>query len=231
MSWRQTWWCVAAIGVFATGCGEDIPPQELTKFSSAVPSAEKKEEKPPENPFAAPPNQDQNTNPSSENPFETPQTPPAQAGYGSSGYGSSGPAPSQPATQDNTYGHGAPIVLKSETTETNIVQADGTVGRRGQGYGGGIITEPLSQYFQIQSRIEFLNMKNTLKNWQPLHNFKNPKTVAEFDKEILKASDVTLPELPRGHYYVYDPDAKDLDAVLTVAQPQQPQQPQQPSGR
>jgi hypothetical protein len=230
MSWRQTWWCVAALGAFAIGCGEDIPPQELARLSTAVPKQEKKEEKPPDNPFAvAPANTDQNTDQSSEDPFATPQTTTSQAGYGSSGYGASQPQP-QPQP-DNTYGHGAPIVLKSETTETNVVKADGTVGRRGQGYGGGIITEPLSQYFQIQSRIEFINMKNTLKNWRPLHNDKNPKTVAEFDKEVLKESGVVLPELPRGHYYVYDPDAKDLDEVLTVAQPQQPQQPQQQSGR
>ncbi len=198
MTWRRTWWFAAILAAVFAGCSEDIPKEELVRLKDLVPKPKEEEKKAPENIFGTAPTE-------------------SNGDAASTGYGGT-------TAPDNTFGHGAPILLKSEVGNAEIVQADGTVGKRGQGYGGGLITEPLSQYFQIQSRIEFLNMKNTLKNYRPLHNDKNPATREEFNQEILQASGVTLPELPPGHAYVYDPEAKDLDAVLSVARPQ-PQQP------
>ena len=209
--------CFAALlcggALLFSGCGEDISSSELSKLSEL--EQKPKEEPPPPqgDPFAAPA-PEQNADQSNEDPFGAPPSPPpgGQTGYGGTGG-------SNTAVVDNTFGHGAPILLKSEVAEADVFVANGKIGRKGQGYGGGIITEPLSQYFQIQTRIEFLNMKNTLKTgYRPYHNDKNPPTVAEFDREVLKPSGVTLPELSPGQFYVYDPSAKDLDLVLTVGQ-------------
>jgi hypothetical protein len=210
-----------------SGCGEDISPSELSKISDLEPKPKEEPPPPQGDPFAAPP-PEQNTDQSSEDPFAAPAPPPTdQSGAGAtgsgpppsaqSGYGATGQ--SNASVADNTYGHGAPILLKSEVSQADVFVANGKIGRKGQGYGGGIITEPLSQYFQIQTRIEFLNMKNTLKTgYRPYHNDKNPPTVEEFDREVLKPSGVMLPELSPGQFYVYDPSAKDLDLVLTVGQ-------------
>jgi hypothetical protein len=65
-------------------------------------------------------------------------------------------------------------------------------------------------------------MQNTLKTYRALNNDKNPPTIEEFDREILKATGITLTELSPGQYYVYDPDAKDIEQVLLVAQPPRP---------
>jgi hypothetical protein len=229
MNSRRAWsFSVALIAaaVMFSGCGEDISSSELSKLSDLEPKPKQEDPKPPEDPFAAPAPQ-ANTDQATEDPFGAPPSPPpGQSGYGAtgngapttqSGYGATGPG--NATTTDNTYGHGAPILLKSEVSQADVFVANGKIGRKGQGYGGGIITEPLSQYFQIQTRIEFLNMKNTLKTgYRPYHNDKNPPTVAEFDREVLKPSGVTLPELSPGQFYVYDPSAKDLDLVLTVGQ-------------
>jgi hypothetical protein len=230
MSLRRGWSLAAvlfaAAGTFS-GCGEDISPGDLSKLSET--EKKPKEEPPPPqgDPFAAPP-PEQNTDQPSEDPFAAPPAPPpaGQSGYGAtgsgpppsaqSGYGATGQ--SNAAVADNTYGHGAPILLKSEVSQADVFVANGKIGRKGQGYGGGIITEPLSQYFQIQTRIEFLNLKNWLKNFWALNNNRSPPTVAEFDQKILKEAGVSLPELSPGQFYVYDPGAKDLDLVLTVGQ-------------
>jgi hypothetical protein len=212
--------------MFSAGCGEDISSNELSKLSELEQKPKEEPPAPQGDPFAAPPTE-QNPDQSSEDPFAAPAPPPTdQSGTGAtgagpppsgqSGYGVTGQ--SNAAVADNTYGHGAPILLKSEVAQADVFVANGKIGRKGQGYGGGIITEPLSQYFQIQTRIEFLNMKNWLKNFWALNNDRSPPTVAEFDQKILKEAGVSLPELSPGQFYVYDPGTRDLDLVLTVGQ-------------
>ena len=197
MKWRHTWWCAAALAAFVLGCAEDIPQGELAKLKEATPKKQV-EEKPPEDPFAA---QSAAAGQASETPL----------GYGGV------------AAADNTYGQGAPIKLKSEVDSESLVQAEGGVGKRGQGYGGGIITEPIRQRFVLQDRITFLNMQNTLKAYRAENNNQNPPTIQEYIDKIVTPSGVTLPELSPGQFYVYDPTATNLDDVLLVDQTQQPQ--------
>jgi hypothetical protein len=206
MTRQQTWWCVATLVLFVGGCAEDVPMQELGKLHEAIPKP-KEEEKPPEDPFAFTPSPADQTEPAASD-----QSAPApSAGYG--GYGAVGP-------KDETYGQGAPIKLKAEVDNPELAKAEGGVGKRGQGYGGGIITEPVRQYFILQDRIKFINMQNTLKIYRAEHNNQNPPTIQEFVDKILTESGVTLPELSPGQFYVYDPSAKDLEGVLLVDQTQ-----------
>jgi hypothetical protein len=196
---------ITLITVLCVGCGEDVAPQDLSKISEAA--------KPPEAKV---------------------ETPSDLVGVTPDGAQSSAPAPpdaNAAAGPTNTYGQGAPIVLKSEVDNPDLVKAQGGVGKRGQGYGGGIITEPVRQRFVIQDRITFMNMLNTLKVYRAENNDKNPTSIQEFIDKIVTPSGLTLPELPAGHFYVYDPQApaNDLESVLLVDQTQStpPAQPQQ----
>jgi hypothetical protein len=113
------------------------------------------------------------------------------------------------------------IKLASEVEGFDLAKAEGGVGKKGQGYGGGIITEPVRQYFIAQDRIKLnIEIPNNLKTYRALAN-QNPPTVEAFVKEVLAPSAIMLPELKPGEFYVYDPAAKDLDAVLFVARPRQ----------
>ena len=217
---QQTWWCVAALALFMGGCAEDVPMQELGKLNELTPKPQE-EEKPPEDPFAMSSSPDQSAATDTSQADQSTTGP--SGGYGGNGayggnggYGSVGP-------KDESYGQGAPIKLKSEVDNPELAKAEGGVGKRGQGYGGGIITEPVRQYFILQDRIKFINMQNTLKIYRAEHNNQNPPTIQEFVDKILTESGVVLPELSPGQFYVYDPSAKDLEGVLLVDQTQSQQ--------
>ncbi|MEX2142638.1 MAG: hypothetical protein WD894_25515 [Pirellulales bacterium] len=222
MTRRQTWWCVATLVLFMGGCAEDVPMQELGKLNEMTPKP-KQEEKPPEDAFALPPSTEEPTATDSAQgdqgqtepaPVEqSAAAPPANSGYGGYGAVSTGP---------NTFGQPAEIKLASEVQGVDLAKAEGGVGKRGQGYGGGIITEPVRQYFIAQDRIKLnIEIPNNLKMYKALTNNQNPPTVEAFVKEVLDVSNILLPELKKGEFYVYDPAGKDLDAVLFVARPRQ----------
>jgi hypothetical protein len=85
----------------------------------------------------------------------------------------------------------------------------GNMGVQGQGYGGGIITEPVHQYFGMRQQITWDQIKHDGDIWQALHN-RWPKDAKEFKKEILDPAGIELPELPKGRHYVYDPKTGEL---------------------
>lgn len=90
------------------------------------------------------------------------------------------------------------------------VKADVGVGKKGRGYGEGIITTPVAQYFIGREAITFqIQLPKALKEFQAIHD-RLPKTQEEFNKEILQKYGVELPELPDGERYVYDPKAGEL---------------------
>ena len=96
----------------------------------------------------------------------------------------------------------------SNTNEVTV-KAEAGVGRRGRGYGGGMVTEPIKQYFHARQRINFLMLENAIRNYKTL-NGRMPTSHDEFMKEIVEANAVRLPELPDGQEYVYDPDREEL---------------------
>jgi len=89
------------------------------------------------------------------------------------------------------------------------VKAETGVGRRGRGYGGGMVTEPIRQYFRAQQRIQLLLMEKAIRDYKTLHG-RMPKTHDEFMKEIIRANAIRLPELPDGEEYIYDPEQEEL---------------------
>jgi hypothetical protein len=69
--------------------------------------------------------------------------------------------------------------------------------------GGGIITEPLRQYFLIQHRFVLLNVDHALQLFEAEHGRK-PKSHEEFMAEIIEKNSLELPELDAGWDYYYD---------------------------
>jgi hypothetical protein len=98
-----------------------------------------------------------------------------------------------------------PIAANSQANKAggDLAAAEKGVGVKGRGYGGGIITEPIHQYFNIQQDIDFKMIDYDLKNYHALHN-RYPKDWEEFKKEILEPGNRQLPELPEGENFYFD---------------------------
>ena len=112
------------------------------------------------------------------------QQPPAQAAPGLT----AAPADPQPVAPGNV--------------ERQVAEAG--VGKKGQGYGGGIITEPIHQYFIIQDRIIFeVQIPQAMNTFHAEKN-RYPKDMAEFESAILKPGSIVLPDLRAGDRYIYD---------------------------
>ena len=84
------------------------------------------------------------------------------------------------------------------------------MGKKGQGYGGGIITQPIATYFQTRDRIAFaVQIPHSMKLYKAM-NGRYPKDLDEFMDKIIRLAGIDLPELPDGHRYVYDPKKGEL---------------------
>ncbi len=80
-------------------------------------------------------------------------------------------------------------------------------------YGGGIITTPVSVYFRAQERIIFnIQIPEALKLYKAT-NEHAPKSHQEFMEKVIKANQITLPELRPGDRYLYDPQKEELFVV------------------
>jgi hypothetical protein len=83
------------------------------------------------------------------------------------------------------------------------------VGKKGRGYGGGNVSEPIRQKFRIEQRIVFLQVQKALNEFKAF-NDRLPKSHEEFMTAIVAEYGLQLPELPQGERYVYDPQAGEL---------------------
>jgi len=78
-------------------------------------------------------------------------------------------------------------------------------GRKGRGYGGGMVTEPLAAHFRAKEKLVFdIQIPQALKLFKAEKGF-GPRSHDEFMKEIIEKNNIELPELPEGHRYVFNP--------------------------
>lgn len=82
-------------------------------------------------------------------------------------------------------------------------------GEKGRGYGGDILTTPVSVYWRAQERIIYDRVKHALDLYKAMSGHA-PKTHEEFMEKVIKANQLKLPELPRGYKYVYDTKKEEL---------------------
>jgi len=83
-------------------------------------------------------------------------------------------------------------------------------GVQGRRYGGGVVTEPVRQYFRLQQASVFeIQIPHDLDLFKAEHN-RWPKNWDEFEKAILEPAGIKLPELPAGEKYVFDSQQGEL---------------------
>jgi hypothetical protein len=94
---------------------------------------------------------------------------------------------------------------------TERVVADTGVGEKGRAYGGGIVTEPVRQYFRAPQMVVFdIEIPKAMSLFKAGNDNKGPMSHDEFMKRIIEESQIKLPKLPPGEKYVYDPETEQL---------------------
>ena len=123
------------------------------------------------------------------------------------------PPPPEPETapQPAPEAGSAPAAVPAAEGGTSEKAAVG-VGAKGRDYGGpGFVTTPIETLFRIEDRVVFeAQIPNNMKIYKAEHNNKGPKDQDEFMQVIIKDGGVTLPELPAGDVYWYDPKTEEL---------------------
>jgi hypothetical protein len=95
--------------------------------------------------------------------------------------------------------------------QPGVVTEKAEAGVTGKGnYGGpGVVTTPISVYFQAQEQLIFLQVQHNMQLYEAEHGHK-PRTEEEFMKEVIEANQTRLPQLPPGSKYKYDPQKGEL---------------------
>ena len=118
---------------------------------------------------------------------------------------------SAPATPDGA--------ATQPAADTERVVAETGVGAKGRVNGGGVITEPVRQYFRAPQMVAFnVQIPHALQLWEAT-NGRSPASHEEFMQEIITANQIKLPMLPPGEKYVYDPEKKELFVERPKKQP------------
>ncbi len=105
---------------------------------------------------------------------------------------------------------GVQLPGQAQAGSPGTVSVPAQPGVTGKGnYGPGLITTPISVYFQAQERLIFDQVSHALKLYDAEHGSK-PKTEEEFLTKIIQANNIRLPKLPDGSKYKYDPQQGEL---------------------
>ncbi len=126
----------------------------------------------------------------------------------------SAPAPPPPppaAPADATAQPGAEETPGERPTEAvpsdmEAAPAVGHIGRKGRGYGSGMIATPVAAIFQTRDRIQLIQLASTLNTYKAV-NGHLPKSHDEFMTKIVEQNRLQLPQLPPGQEYFYDAEA------------------------
>lgn len=104
----------------------------------------------------------------------------------------------------------------SQDPNTYVAATPENVGTKGKGYGGGIVTEPISQYFQLRDKVKLLELKSRIQSYEIEHGRK-PQSHEEFVSGVLNAglTKFELPSLPPGREYVWDAEKGELMVKIT----------------
>lgn len=135
--------------------------------------------------------------------------PPTQPAGGAPGpTGGPGEAPPTPPSPPPAaaYQPPAPAPAQPPGPPPGYVREEARAGVTGRGdYRPGILTTPLSVYFRAQERIIFESqIPHAMRLYHATHG-RYPGSWEEFEREILVANGIRLPQLPPGHRYHYDP--------------------------
>jgi pyruvate/2-oxoglutarate dehydrogenase complex dihydrolipoamide acyltransferase (E2) component len=123
------------------------------------------------------------------------------------------PAPPPPAAPKMpTVTPAAPVEKAAEPeVKMDREKAVAGVGKKGRGYGGGIVSEPVRLYFGTRQRIVFqIRIPDALRTYKAMNDGKGPASHEIFMEEIVAKNSLPLPELPEGDSYYYDVEKEEL---------------------
>jgi hypothetical protein len=122
-------------------------------------------------------------------------------------------APPQPvANPSPTVGNNPPPPPEAAPTPgTTQKPAEVGVGKKGRGYGKGVIVTPVASLFAARERLVFeVQIPQAMQLFKAMNDNKGPKSHDEFMQKIVKENNIKLPELPAGDRYMYDPKTEQL---------------------
>jgi hypothetical protein len=122
------------------------------------------------------------------------------------------PSATPPAQQPSTATPAPPAAPPAATPAPPTTQkkAEVGVGKKGRGYGKGVIVTPIASLFATRERMVFdVTIPEAMKLFKAMED-RAPKSHAEFMEKIIKANNIHLPELPEGDRYKYDPKTEQL---------------------
>ncbi|MBN1393705.1 MAG: hypothetical protein JW959_01555 [Pirellulales bacterium] len=114
------------------------------------------------------------------------------------------PRPEPEQTVEST-----PERTPAKTIETAAKKAAPGVGKKGRGYGQGVVATPIASMFAAEQKIIFLQIEHAEKLFKAEHG-RMPKDHEEYMEKIIKANQIKLPELPEGERYRYDSEKEQL---------------------
>jgi hypothetical protein len=113
------------------------------------------------------------------------------------------------ATPSSAAGVAPAPPAAANAPSANAVKAEAGVGKKGRGYGGGMITTPIAAYFSIRERLAFDQVAHAMDLYKAT-NEHGPKSHEEFMEKIIRENGIKLPQLPAGERYLYDPQTEQL---------------------
>jgi len=132
---------------------------------------------------------------------------------GCSRYEPAVPPPAPPATAVETSPPSAePKTSKTETEPPKTVQTEAKVGVGAKGHYNAVgpVVTPASVYFRARERIAFEIQIPQAMNLFKATEGRFPNTHEEFMQRIVVENQISLPELPPDHRYIYDPKTGQL---------------------
>lgn len=85
------------------------------------------------------------------------------------------------------------------------------VGREREDLSPGFYTTPINVYFGVRERLAFeAQIPKQMQLYKAMHDGKAPQDMEAYMREIVKPCGIELPDLKRGHRYVYDAETGQL---------------------
>jgi hypothetical protein len=120
------------------------------------------------------------------------------------------PTPPKPPVAQPSPPTTPPAAATPPTPPTTQKKAGVGVGKKGRGYGKGVIATPAATIWATRERLVFeVQIPQAMSLFKATEG-RGPKDHDEFMEKIIKTNQIHLPELPAGDRYRYDPKAEQL---------------------
>jgi hypothetical protein len=145
-------------------------------------------------------------------PSTSPSSPVQAPSQGTTAWGPVLPESSAPAAASSPPA-AAPAASPAAAPQTPAAtekKAAVGAGKKGRGYGQGVIATPAATLWAVRERLVFeVQIPQAMSLFKATEG-RPPKDHNEYMEKIIKANNIRLPELPEGDLYRYDPKTEQL---------------------